>query len=460
MQGGLVVNTVASAAAAAARQTNALPFARLSDTTPTDDCSEEVVDGTPWRSALTSHVWAGSALLFSTASGEVWYLTPLGRARRVCVLESPVRRGGEGRVCRRISSPRHLLLLQRFSHAAPLLVAALPGHLVLAARHAAEGTTQVRRGQQAPPFLINPSGARHPHHPWSVQIVHRAFSPLEPLLCAALDHAVTRPKPALLAPPPSAAAPPPPAGALLGGNQSAHSSIGRSLPAVAKRGVVVVPSVVVRSEEDSAGYGAATHPVVAKLASCLEVSLAVYGQSRGEDAPGAAAASSKTTGKTHGVGGSAAAGQSGVPLRPVRVLHAADAATAIPALSLAALARDYAFVRDLVVRYAHANAGGGQSAAADIAPTVGASGSAAIAAGAGGAGAAAALRDSAGTEWGVTRTVVAALQASSLVATSRSHHAHCRPASVLPSLAAGARAGRPCILRRAGKEGPYRRAGL
>ena len=272
-----------------------------------------------------------------------------------------------------------------------------------------------------------------------VQIVHRAFSPLEPLLCAALDHAVTRPKPALLAPPPpptsSAAAPS--AGALLGSNQSAHSSIGRSHAAVAKRGVVVVPSVVVQSEADSPSYGAATHPVVAKLASCLEVSLAIYGQSRGEEAPGAAAAPSSKT-KTHGASSSAAGGQPGVvSLRPVRVLHAADAATAIPALSLAALARDYAFVRDIVVRYAHANAGGQAAVTTpgEAAPAAG-SGSAAIATGAGGAGAATALRDSAGTEWGVTRTVVAALQASVPPGMLTHNLFHARSPS-----AAGARAG-------------------
>ena len=99
LQGGLLVNTVASAAAAAARQTNPLPFTRLSDTTTTDDCGEEVVEGTPWRSAITSHVWVDSALVFTTASNQVWYLTPLGRARRICALEAPVR----DRRCVRVS---------------------------------------------------------------------------------------------------------------------------------------------------------------------------------------------------------------------------------------------------------------------------------------------------------------------------------------------------------------------
>ena len=38
-----------------------------------DDAPDEAVQSWGWRSAIVSHAWAGSALPFTTASGDVWY---------------------------------------------------------------------------------------------------------------------------------------------------------------------------------------------------------------------------------------------------------------------------------------------------------------------------------------------------------------------------------------------------
>lgn len=153
----------------------------------------------------------------------------------------------------------------------------------------------------------------------------------------------------------------------------------------------------------------AVHPVVAPLRHFLAVSVAVYGHARGVDDSPSASSSTALAAKPKPGGAPVQR-----PARAVRVLHAADPATAVPTLSLAALARDYAFVRDVVVRYAHANAGGQPSAAAGsegAAPGGGAPASV----GAGGSGAAAALRESSGSEWGVSRAVVASLQERGLL---------------------------------------------
>jgi hypothetical protein len=101
----------------------------------------EGAGGGSWTSPLTSHAWAGSALFFTTGSGELWYVTPRGAARRACALEGWA--------------------------ADAALLALLPDRAVFAARHWATGRVQLRT---------------------------RALLPTEALVCGALDHAWVRPR--------------------------------------------------------------------------------------------------------------------------------------------------------------------------------------------------------------------------------------------------------------------------
>jgi hypothetical protein len=78
--------SVALAAAAGARLSCPLPASRVSDTAAADDAVEGAGGGA-WTTPITSHVWAGSALFFTTGTGELWYLTPRGAARRAAALE-------------------------------------------------------------------------------------------------------------------------------------------------------------------------------------------------------------------------------------------------------------------------------------------------------------------------------------------------------------------------------------
>jgi hypothetical protein len=64
---------------------------------------------------------------------------------------------------------------------------------------------------------------------------------------------------------------------------------------------------------------------------------------------------------------------------------------ALPGIALAALGRDYAFVRDVVVRYTHPHRPGADAASA------------------------AAAREGVGSEWGITRVAVAALEERGLL---------------------------------------------
>ena len=144
IEGGVRVSTVASAAAAGARLAAPPSALRLTDTTTGDDVSDSIIfPGAQWRSPVTGFVWAGSALVFATGSGTVWYVTPLGRARALAHLDAPNARD-----------------------VAPLL--ALPDRLVFGATSLRTGRTQLRS---------------------------RALSMLEPLVAAALDHAAVRPRP-------------------------------------------------------------------------------------------------------------------------------------------------------------------------------------------------------------------------------------------------------------------------
>ena len=69
--------------------------------------------------SVASHVWAGSALLFTTTAGDVYYMTPLGRARRVCALPADAGLGGEagggGGAALVLAAPDRLVFAQ--SHA-------------------------------------------------------------------------------------------------------------------------------------------------------------------------------------------------------------------------------------------------------------------------------------------------------------------------------------------------------
>jgi len=263
--GGIQAVSIASAAASAERMTSPLPATRLSDTIPHDDASDEVVCATRWTSPIVSHAWVGSALAITTGSGEVWYVTPLGRARRAAALEPWMRDA--------------------------TLIAVLPDRLLFAASHVGTGRLQVRT---------------------------RAFSPLEPLVAATLDHSITRPRPLL---------------ATLG---AAGHAAGQANEPVA-------------------------HPIVAALSHTLSMSLLVYrpGDGKGKEGKGTTASLVSLTGQA-----------------------------AIAGLGLAALARDYSFVRDAVVRYSHPlrDVEGGRG-----------------------------KRDGPGSGWGVTRTVVAALEERGLL---------------------------------------------
>ena len=140
--GGFLTGTASAAAAGAARLTSPLPASRLTDTVSQDDISDEVLTGIPWRTTVTSHCWAGPALLITTSSGDVFYMTPTGRLRRVCALLPDAKDS--------------------------VLIAALSDRLVFAGSHWQSGR---------------------------ILIKSRAFSPLEPLLTSTLDFAMTRPKP-------------------------------------------------------------------------------------------------------------------------------------------------------------------------------------------------------------------------------------------------------------------------
>jgi hypothetical protein len=140
--GGFLTGTASAAAAGASRLTSPLPASRLTDTLAQDDISDEVLSGIPWRTTVTSHCWAGPALMLTTSSGEVFYMTPTGRLRRSCALLPDAKDS--------------------------VLVAALPDRLVFAGSHWQTGR---------------------------ILIKSRAFSPLEPLLASTLDAAMTRPKP-------------------------------------------------------------------------------------------------------------------------------------------------------------------------------------------------------------------------------------------------------------------------
>lgn len=278
--GGILTNTVAGAAASAARLINPLPASRLTDTVAQDDIPDELLSQVGWRSPVVSHAWAGSALLFTTGTGEVWYMTPTGRVRRVASLEQ----------------------WQRDA----VLVAATPDRLVYASSHWRSGRVQVRS---------------------------RAISPLEPLLASALDHSVTRPKPLM---------------SLLGVTSP------RTLPE------------------------APPHPVVAALAHTLSLAIVVYGQ------VDVSAALKQPSSSVRGKDSKSTAA-------PVKVMYLTGQ-TAVAGAALAALARDYSHVRDLVARYAHPKRIGGGGASAHVA-----------------------FKEDVHSSFGVTRAVVACLEERGLL---------------------------------------------
>ena len=201
----------------------------------------------------------------------------------------------------------------------------------------------------------------------------------------------------------------------------------------------------------------AVHPVVAAAVDTLRVSITVYdavaaptaaaaptrriSDDFDDDSDDDAAPTAATSTDTGGTTPTTAANQ-----------LVCRGLAAIPALALAALSRDYAFVRDLVVRYAHVHRDSvpahpsalaaavdaltsGVSSSASSAGTLGlsfstSSSSALVAAGGtavtpsshavgaaasgagGGAAASRGFRESTGSEWGVSRVVVSALQAA------------------------------------------------
>ena len=310
MQGGVVVSTVAAMGASAARLTVPLPATRASDSQPHDDVSDDVLLQLPFRTPIVSHTWAGSAILLTTGSSEVYYVTPLGRARRLCALE----------------------IWQRDA----ALVTATGSSLVYATTNPGGGRTQVR---------------------------YRPFSPLEPLLCATLDHAAVRP---------------------------------------------------VLSADDAGA--AALHPVVSALSAYLPpVSIALYGRLPPQLQQQMQGASKDALSGKKGAKGA----DKGQPL-PVTVVTLAATSTASVASSssssavalagahlMSSLARDYCFVRDCVVRYAHPHRG--SVAASSAFPSAG--DPAALLP----AQQSSLLRESSGSEWGVTRTAVASLAEAGLL---------------------------------------------
>ena len=66
----------------AGRRTRLCPPRRLPPRRP-----PQVLTGGVWRSPIVSFMWVGSALLFTTAAGDVWSLTAKGAARRLAALE-------------------------------------------------------------------------------------------------------------------------------------------------------------------------------------------------------------------------------------------------------------------------------------------------------------------------------------------------------------------------------------
>jgi hypothetical protein len=225
-QGGVLINTVASAAALGARLISPAPATRISDTIPSEDVSEEAIAQFHWQSPIVSHLWVGSAVLFTTTSGDVWYVTPTGRAVRVASLEGCMRDA--------------------------VLITALPDRLVFACT-AKSGRIQIR---------------------------YRAFSPLEPLVVSAIDMARVRP-----------------------------------------RARVSLKAAALHSQL----FGRDMHKVIEKLYPFLSASIAVY------------TATPSTAGASKGGN--------------LQLVHGSGE-TAVSLLTLAAVARDYNFVKNMVARYA------------------------------------------------------------------------------------------------------------